>query len=50
MAGWGNKVEKCMDTVIPEVRITLNAWLLHKDIIILTFQVANNLLETDVGA
>lgn len=50
MAGWGNEIEKRMDTIIPEAGITLNARFFRKNIIILAFQVTNNFLETDIEA
>jgi len=46
MASWGDKVEKGMDTVIPESRVTLDTGLFGKNIIILTFKVAHNFTET----
>ena len=50
MAGWGNEIEKRVDTIIPEAGITLNARFFRKNIIILAFQVTNNFLETDIEA
>ena len=35
-----------MNTVVPEARITLNSRLLCKNVVILTFQVSDNLLES----
>ena len=45
MAGWGDEVEEGVDTVIPEARITLDTRLLSKNVVVLTLEVANDLLE-----
>lgn len=45
MASWGDEVEHGVDTVIPEAGVTLDARLLRKNIIVLSFEVANNLGE-----
>jgi len=45
MASRRNEVEQSMDTVIPEPRVTPNPGLLCEDIVILTVQIANDLLE-----
>lgn len=39
-----------MDAVVAEARITLDARLLSQDIVVLAFEVANNLLETEEGS
>ncbi len=36
-----------MNTVIPEAGITLNSRLFGEDIVVLAFQVADNLLKSD---
>lgn len=48
MSSGGDKVEKSMNSVVSEARITLDARLLGQNIIVLTFKVANNLLETGI--
>lgn len=45
MAGRGDEVEHGVDTVVPEAGVTLNARLLRENIIVLSFEVANNLGE-----
>lgn len=45
MAGRGDEVEHGVDTVVPETGVTLNARLLGENIIVLPFEVANNLGE-----
>lgn len=45
MAGRGDEVEHGVDTVVPEAGVTLNARLLRKNIIVLPFEVANDLGE-----
>jgi hypothetical protein len=46
MAGWRNKIEKRMDSVVPETRVTFNAGLFGKDVVVLTFEVVDNFLES----
>ena len=46
VSGGRNEVQKGMDPVIPETRITDDAGLLCEDIIILTLEVTNDFLET----
>ncbi len=41
-----NEVETCVNTVILELRITLDARLFSKDIIVLAFKVIDYFLET----
>ena len=43
MAGGSDEVKHGMDTVVPETRVTLDARLLGKNIIVLPLEVANNL-------
>lgn len=45
MTGWGNKVEKSMDTIVAETGITLDTRLFCKNIIVLSLEVAYNLTE-----
>jgi hypothetical protein len=45
MAGWRNKVEERMDTVIPEAGITFNTRLLGQNVVVLALKVANDFLE-----
>jgi len=47
MTGWGNEIEKRVDTIIPKAGITLNARFFRKNIVILAFEVADNFLESD---
>lgn len=42
-----NEVKKSVNTVVPEARVTLDSRLLCKDIIILTFKISNDLLESE---
>lgn len=46
MASRCNKVQKSMDTIIAEPRVTLNSWFSSKDVIILFFEVSYNFMET----
>lgn len=46
MASRGNKVEQSVNTVVPETRVSLDPAFLRQDIIILTFEVSNNLSES----
>jgi hypothetical protein len=45
MASWGNEVEKSVNTVVPESGVTLDSRLFGENIIILAFEVSNNLWE-----
>lgn len=45
MSRRGNKVEKCMNTIVAESWVTLNARLLRKNIVVLSLEIANNLAE-----
>ena len=47
VTSWGNKIEKSMDTVIPEARVTLDAGLLRENIVILPLKVTDDLLEAE---
>jgi hypothetical protein len=44
---WGDEIQKGVNPIVPETRITLNTGLLCQDIIVLAFKIANNLLETE---
>ncbi len=48
VAGWGDKVKKCVDAVVSEARVTLDPRLFRQNIIILSFQIAEDLLEAGV--
>lgn len=45
MTSGGDKVEKGVDTVVAEAGVTLNPGLLRQNIIVLSFQISENLLE-----
>lgn len=45
VAGGRDKVEECMNSVVPEAWITLNAGLLGQDIVILAFEISDDLLK-----
>jgi hypothetical protein len=45
MAGWRNKVEQSMDSVVTEARVSLDARLFGQNVIVLALQIADNLLE-----
>ncbi len=45
MTSGGDKVQQSVNSVIPETRVTLNARLLSKDVVILAFEVTNDFLE-----
>lgn len=45
MTGGGDKVEEGVDTVVAETGVTLNPGLLRQNIIVLSFQISENLLE-----
>jgi hypothetical protein len=49
VSGGGDKVEKSMDTVVPETGITLDARLFSQDVIILTLEIANYFLKAVHG-
>lgn len=46
VASRGDKVKQGVDTVVAETRITLDPGLLRQNIIVLSFQISENLLET----
>jgi hypothetical protein len=46
MTSGGNEVQKGMNSIIPETRVTLDTRLFRQDIIILAFKMTNDLLET----
>lgn len=41
----GDEVEKRMDTVIPETRVTLDTGLLGENVVVLSLQVTHDFLE-----
>jgi hypothetical protein len=43
--GW-DEVEKGMNTVVPETRVTLDTGLFGQDVVVLALEVADNFLET----
>ena len=43
VTGWGDKVEKGVNTVVPEAGVTLDTGLLGQNIIVLSLKVPNNL-------
>lgn len=45
VASGSDKVKKGVDTVVAEARITLDPGLLGQNIIVLSFQISENLLE-----
>jgi hypothetical protein len=45
MAGWGNKVEQSMYTVVPESWLTFDPRFLSKNIVVLPLKVSDNLGE-----
>jgi hypothetical protein len=45
MTSRGDEVQQSVNSVIPETRVTLDARLLSKDVVILAFEVTNNFLE-----
>lgn len=45
MSSWRDEVEECMNTVVPETWVTLDAGLFGQDIVILTLEVAYNFLK-----
>ena len=49
MASGGDKVEQGVNTVVTEAGITLNPGLLRQNIIILSFQISENLLKAVDG-
>ena len=46
MAGRGDKVEQGVHPIVAEARVTLDAGLLGKNIVVLTLEVARDLTET----
>ena len=42
-----DKIEEGMDTVVPEARVTLDTRLLSENVVVLTLEMANNLLEAE---
>ncbi len=43
MAGWGDEVKEGVHAVVSETGITLDAGFFSKDVVVLAFEVANNL-------
>jgi hypothetical protein len=37
MSGWGDKIEECVDTIIPKAGIALDARLLRENVVVLAF-------------
>ncbi len=48
MAGWSDKVEQRMNTIIAEAGVTLDTGLLCENIVVLSLKIANNLTEAFV--
>ena len=44
-----NEVEKGVDSVVPEARVTLDTRLFGKNVVVLAFKISNNFLETKWG-
>ena len=42
MTGWGDEVKKSMDTIVAETRITLDTGLLCENVVVLSFEVADD--------
>ena len=42
-----DEVERGMDTVVAEMRVTLDTSILSENVIVLAFEIANNFLETE---
>lgn len=42
---WGDKVEECVDAVVAEAGVALDARLLGKNVVVLPFEVSDNLGE-----
>lgn len=49
MASWRNEVQESMDTVVPEAGVTLDSRFFGENIIVLTVEVSDNLLEAGGG-
>jgi hypothetical protein len=47
MACRGDEIEKSMDAVIPETRVSLDARFLSEDIIVLAFKISHYFLESE---
>ena len=47
MSSGRDEVEQGMDTVVAETRVTLDTRLLSEDVVVLTLEMANNLLEAE---
>ena len=45
MTSWWDKIKESMYAIIPETRVTLNSGFFCKNIVVLAFKVANDLLE-----
>ena len=50
MASWGDEVEKSVNTIVAETRITLDTGLLCKNIIVLSLEVTDDFTKTSVGS
>ena len=47
MSSGRDEVEQGMDTVVAETRVTLDTRLLSENVVVLTLEMANNLLEAE---
>lgn len=47
---WRNKVEQGMYSVVSESGVTLDTRLFSQNVVVLTFQIANNLLEPECNS
>jgi hypothetical protein len=48
MSRVGDEIQEGMDTVVPEAWVTLDPGLLRENVVVLTLEVAHNLLEAKV--
>jgi hypothetical protein len=46
MSRWWDEVQKGVNPIVPETRITLDTGFFRQDVIVLAFKITNNLLET----
>ena len=47
VTGRGDEVQQSVNSVVPEARVTLDTRLLSKNVVVLTLEMANNLLEAE---
>ncbi len=45
MAGGSDEVEERMHSIVPETRISLDPGLFRKNVVVLTFEISNNLAK-----